>query len=360
LTPASTQKEVAYSQSLTATTKVIMSSKLSLKAHEDPAKTFNNNYNSTPTSADLHDEYVYAKTGEDAKEFRDTFWMVTFYINLAAIIAAVLFNVNNIGTETEEKEIDATNGLWLLFGVTSLSSISLSTVAIAMMSFCLNAMIKAGLIFSVLVCVLVGLLGFVTGQIYVGLFGVLSFLIGAYYAKLVWSRIPFAEANLKTALVAVQANWGLWLLAYGVLALALLWSTFWFLGLSKAMDTSNWRLLFGLCLSFYWVFNVLRNTLTVTVVGTVGTWWVAPDEASSCCSPAVRDSLFRSTTYSFGSICLGSLLVAFVQALRALLPSVRDNDDCACLACILDCLLSCIEEALEYLNKVRFKFLVKA
>jgi len=94
----------------------------------------------------------------------------------------------------------------------------------------------------------------------------------------------------------------------------------------------------------------------VTTIGTVGTWWVAPEEANSCCSQGFRDSLFRSTTYSFGSICLGSLLVAFIQALRALVGSVKNNEDCTCLACILDCFLGCIEGALEYLNKWAYAF----
>jgi hypothetical protein len=115
-------------------------------------------------------------------------------------------------------------------------------------------------------------------------------------------------------------------------------------------------LLFGLLFSFYWVFNVLFNTLVVTSVGTVGTWWVAPDEADSGCSPAVKDSFFRSMTYSFGSVCLGSLLVALIQALRALVAAVHNNDDCQWLACVLDCLLSCIEGALEYLNKWAYVF----
>lgn len=310
-------------------------------------------YDATPgNDADAVDEYAYAKTGEDAKQFRDVFWMILFYVHLVVVIAAIVYNMSEM-VDYEGAEI---NGLLLLFAVTSVSSIALSTGAIGMMNCCLNAMIKMGLIFSVTMSLIVGLIGFFSGQIILGIFGVLSFLVGACYAKLVWNRIPFAEANLETALIAIQSNWGVGVLSYGIVALALTWTNFWFLGFGSAVYTSNWGLLFGLFFSFYWVFNVLLNTLVVVSVGTVGTWWVAPDEASSCCSPAVRDSLYRSLTYSFGSICLGSLLVAFIQALRALLASVRNNDDCQCLACILDCFLSCIEGALEYLNKWAYVF----
>jgi hypothetical protein len=353
-------------------------------AEEDDAR---GKYRSTTTSDDknsndfdhhpttLLDEYAYVKTGEDAKEFRDVIWMVLFYIHLIAVVIAIMINIrndninniNNSDTTTgqeqqqqqqqqQQDEEEAIRGLLLLFVVSSVSSTILSTAALTMMSFCLNAMIKTGLLFSIVMSLVVGLLGFLNQQIWIGVFGIVSFLIGCCYAKLVWNRIPFAEANLRAAIIAVKANWGLTLLAYGTVMTALAWTYFWFLGFGTSIYTSNWGLLFGLLFSFYWVFNVLFNTLVVTSVGTVGTWWVAPNEANSCCSSAVRDSFFRSVTYSFGSICLGSLLVAFIQALRALLASVKNNDDCQLLACILDCLLSCIEGALEYLNKWAYVF----
>ena len=89
----------------------------------------------------------------------------------------------------------------------------------------------------------------------------------------------------------------------------------------------------------------------VCTAGVVGTWWWAPLEASSFCSPALSDSLFRATTYSFGSICFGSLLVAIVQALRALEYHARSNDDLQLLACIIQCILACIQGIIEELNR---------
>lgn len=83
----------------------------------------------------------------------------------------------------------------------------------------------------------------------------------------------------------------------------------------------------------------------------IGTWWFVTEEANSCCSKAIGDSFWRATTYSFGSICLGSFLVALVQALRALEYYTRDQDDCQFLSCIIQCLLSCIQGILEEINK---------
>lgn len=83
----------------------------------------------------------------------------------------------------------------------------------------------------------------------------------------------------------------------------------------------------------------------------MGTWWWVPAEASSFWSTALTDSVARATTYSFGSICFGSLLVAIVQALRALEHYSRDQDDCQFLRCLIQCILACIEGIIESLNR---------
>lgn len=87
--------------------------------------------------------------------------------------------------------------------------------------------------------------------------------------------------------------------------------------------------------------TVIGNVVHVTTAGTVGTWWFVPEEANGCCSQAVRESYVRSLTTSFGSICLGSLIVAIIQALRETVRSIRDNDD-SILACVAECILGCI------------------
>ena len=90
----------------------------------------------------------------------------------------------------------------------------------------------------------------------------------------------------------------------------------------------------------------------------VSTWWFAPEDANHCCSVAIKDSFVRATTSSFGSICFGSLLVAIIQTLRAMVQSARsDNntDGCAAfLLCLVECLLRCLEGVLEYFNKFAY------
>jgi hypothetical protein len=88
----------------------------------------------------------------------------------------------------------------------------------------------------------------------------------------------------------------------------------------------------------------------VTTAGTVGTFWFAPQEANGCCSSAVRDSYARSLTTSFGSICLGSLIVAIIQAVKELIHSLRENGD-SFIECCAECLLGLLQSLVEYFNK---------
>ena len=109
----------------------------------------------------------------------------------------------------------------------------------------------------------------------------------------------------------------------------------------------GWGYLFLLLLSYFFTHQVIQNTTHCVVAGTVGTWWFSPSD-SGC--GAVIGSLVRSLTTSFGSICFGSLLVAIVQATRALANAARDNEN-QILVCIATCILACIESLLEYFNK---------
>jgi hypothetical protein len=57
------------------------------------------------------------------------------------------------------------------------------------------------------------------------------------YAKLVWSRIPFATANLKTGTSAIRANSGIILMAYVFPILAAGWTIMWALAVTGIQDT---------------------------------------------------------------------------------------------------------------------------
>lgn len=97
---------------------------------------------------------------------------------------------------------------------------------------------------------------------------------------------------------------------------------------------------------FAWGVTVFQNVGHTTNCGVFGRWYFR--QPASVCR-----SLWVSLTTSFGSICLGSLIVAFISALEATVRQIRrqsgNNNNVAALVllCVLDCLISCIRDMVE-------------
>mmetsp|Transcript_5739 Transcript_5739/g.8801 ORF Transcript_5739/g.8801 Transcript_5739/m.8801 type:complete len:526 (+) Transcript_5739:159-1736(+) len=242
-----------------------------------------------------------------------------------------------------------------------------------------KAMVIASLLTSLVWCAVISIFLLVTTPMPVPLVAATVTLAIAFcYLRIVWKYIPFAAAHLAVAMKGISMNWGLFFLSLIASALSLAWTIIWVYGTfgffysmnenkatddtdesdasaEQAMDTV---IMFLLTVSFYWTQLVIMNTLQVTVAGVVGTWLFHPSEASSCCSPAVGSSLYRSLTYSFGSICFGSLLNAIISALRALAQNARQENNRengnpigGLLLCIVECILNLLEDIIEYFNK---------
>jgi hypothetical protein len=107
--------------------------------------------------------------------------------------------------------------------------------------------------------------------------------------------------------------------------------------------------------NLYWLSEVVKNVLHVTVSGTVGLFYY---QGESTPLYVVPKALRRALTTSFGSICFGSLLVAVVQTLRYIAQAARANGDNnsgqQLLACCCSCLLSCLDAALQFFNRYAF------
>jgi hypothetical protein len=112
---------------------------------------------------------------------------------------------------------------------------------------------------------------------------------------------------------------------------------------------------FVLLVSFYWGVQVLRNTLHVVTAGTVGTWW-----ATSSGGDPTWGSLKRACSTSFGSIALGSLIIAVIQAIRAFAEGARNNARrngnfaALCCAAFAVCLIRMLEDIMRYFTAYAF------
>lgn len=323
---------------------------------------------------------------------RDAIFAVLFYVHLCLIVWAAAkyvpvmvaqeganisshFNLRRLTEDANAQDQDGsfnfqidTAELVTVLAVSATLAFLMSSIALAFMTKCAKVLIQTALIFNVIFFLILMSLSFAFGSLGTAIVCLILAVLSSCYAFRVWDRIAFAAANLATAVTAVRANVGLAVYAYWSVIVLFFWSVAWSLAavstiFVKANCSTQGQcegqvsgfLIFLFLLSYYWTSQVIANVVTVTTAGTVGTWWFYPLEARSCCSKAVRDSYGRSLTTSFGSICLGSLLVAIVQALQETVYQMRDGDD-SMLACIAGCILGCIESLLEYFNKWAFVY----
>jgi len=328
----------------------------------------------------------WTKGEKQPTQCRDAWAALLFYAQFIAIaVVAGMLGVPAVQKATDgsgsyqnsNSTVDYT-GLLYASLIAGGCSFGFSALSLFVMSMCPKVLIQISLLFSLVISLLMVVISFYYQNIVGGIFGLVFFLISCCYACAVWKRIPFAAANLNTGLTAVKKNAGVIVVAYFITLLSFFYSMLWMTALVGVYDkeglcdttvTNNsttttcsgnlaWGYFFLLLLAFFWTEQVFQNTIHVTIAGVVSTWWFAPEDAGSCCSVAIKDSFVRATTTSFGSICFGSLLVAIIQTLRAMVEMARsDNDQDACAAfllCLVDCLLRCLEDALEYFNKYAY------
>ncbi|KAL3765307.1 hypothetical protein ACHAW5_006092 [Stephanodiscus triporus] len=312
---------------------------------------------------------------KQATRCRDPIFALLLYANVGAIVAVAAAYGSDAFSEAVDDASGGYNYNGYLYSTFILGAVAivLTAVTLPIMMAIPAALIKCSLLMMLVLSGVSAVFMFVSGSVIGAIFGLIFFLITICYTYCVWSRIPFASVNLLTACTAIRKNAGVVFVSFVFVCIAFGWTLLWAVasagvsnqiitsqeveidGVKYTQSTANYGYLFLLLLSYFFTHQVIQNTTHVTVAGTVGAWWFAPEDASSCCSAGMVGSFIRAVTTSFGSICFGSLLVALVQATKALVNSARNGDN-QILVCIADCILSCIESLLEYFNKWAFVY----
>ena len=310
---------------------------------------------------------------------RDSVWALLFVgMILAYVVTSILYVPLISWSSPQDANLPSFSSSYLFIsGAQALFASGLAVLSFSLMLSCSFVLIQGCLLSSVVMQFLFSLMSLVAGNLIAFLLFLFFGMLMMCYARAVWSRIPFAAANLNTGITCIKKNLGVCVYAVVALVVAVVWSMCWMVNalaiaqhLAQNFNNDgdgdggggddaesptniaqmNAGIIFLLLVSFYWVHQVISGVVHTTTAGIVGTWWFNPSQASKCCSNAVTSSFFRATTYSFGSICLGSLVVAIIQAIRALVSQARQSDD-GLLACLADCILSCLESIAEYFNR---------
>lgn len=227
-------------------------------------------------------------------------------------------------------------------------------------------MIVIGNIMTVLFCI--------QNSYWYGMIGTTIFLIYTILcARSYQRRLPFAAANLNVAITAITTNHGLLFIAFGISILinffySIICILAYFGSYSKReIDTGDsvqphrFMIVF-LLVVYYWTTEVGKNVIHVTTAGVMGTFWFAPDDASTFWSPAIYDSFYRSITFSFGSICFGSLVTTILHLVNQWIRDARTmhrrtNLGPSMILCVLECMSTFLERIITYFNKWSYVYI---
>lgn len=110
-------------------------------------------------------------------------------------------------------------------------------------------------------------------------------------------------------------------------------------------------------LTFYWIAETLRNVVHTTVAGSLAAWYFQGD-SYRVANPTLG-AFRRATTYSFGSICFGSFLVALLMTIRRVLQMLQHSKSnrnifLLILAIIARIFLVFVEAILRFFNRYVF------
>ncbi|KAL2854967.1 plasma-membrane choline transporter-domain-containing protein [Aspergillus pseudoustus] len=112
--------------------------------------------------------------------------------------------------------------------------------------------------------------------------------------------------------------------------------------------------------AMYWLSEFIKNTVHTTVAGIYGSWYFWANSPNGMPAHATRGAFKRATTYSFGSISFGSLIIAIINCLRQAC-SVAQRHEAAegnifgsIMFWILGCFISLLDWLVTFFNRYAF------
>lgn len=315
--------------------------------------------------------------GPPSKVYNDKWFIVAFGVHLLfMLILAFVYGPwmisdsdQNLTNGSNENDLGSPNGFFMIILFLA------ANFGIVISLYWLNVITRYStqiIHISLTACVILAIVGFIvaltSANPWMAAFFIIAGVLMCVYYYYIRARIPFAVAILEASVASLKKHRGLIYLAYGLsvvnIAFVVLWS---FIVAAvihagekvitvdnpdgsyyqyRAGQSAGLQFIQFMCVfSLYWTCQTIKNIGHVTTAGTVASWWFQPQLTSP-----IFPAFIRSITTSLGSIIFGSLLVAIVQTIRALLNSAR-RDTCGD---VMDCLLKWVESGLKWFNRYCF------
>ncbi|KAL3466276.1 plasma-membrane choline transporter-domain-containing protein [Aspergillus heterothallicus] len=112
--------------------------------------------------------------------------------------------------------------------------------------------------------------------------------------------------------------------------------------------------------AMYWFSEWIKNTVHTTIAGIYGSWYFWANSPNGMPAHATRGAFKRATTYSFGSISFGSLIIAIINFLRQVCSVAQRNEAAggnlfgSIMFWILGCFISLLDWLVTFFNRYAF------
>lgn len=343
-----------------------------------------------PQQQGYDDDFKGAKQYNRTPKFRDLWAALLFLAHFALFVVMAVLFIKDLPSSAFKYsgQLKHTKSFYswptmIMWLCVLLVSIVFSVFYLMAMQMFAGKMIVVSFWFSVIVMIGTGVY-YLVARIWFA--GAIMVIFGIFYALMWFSwrhRIPFSKLVLQTVCYITRRFPSTMVVSLLFLILQTAYSGFWslaFVGSFKYMEKyqscathtdrngreyqscTNVKEILAwvyMVFSFYWTSGVIINVLHTTICGTFATYYFFEGAPGGYPIKHVTlSSLKRATTNSFGSVCFGSLIVAVIQTVRAILRAVRDQsgDNMAVeiLACCIDCILGCIEGMVAFFNKYAY------
>jgi len=307
------------------------------------------------------------KLDYDKPKCQDAWAGILFWLHVVGVIASAIYiwGEPKYWENIDNPEVPSIEGIYTTIGVTVAIGIVIGLIWLFFMVKCAKGIMRIMLITNMVLWIANVIIGFSIGWDSSWPFIIMSFLgliCSAMFTFMIWNKMDFSAALLTISTRIVLKYKGALCLSFFIIAVDIGWYFVWgncWIGWMYYADENNFNgtsqfLLFLLLVSFYWGNEVWKNVVHTTACGIGGTWYFEENEPKRPFCPALK----RTMTTSFGSVCLGALIVAVIAALRTMVQQAyykaRSDGQNACCLLILTCLMSCLENMARYFNMYAF------
>ncbi|WOL20077.1 CTL-like protein [Canna indica] len=330
---------------------------------------------------------------EQARHWRDVFWLGVFVIHLLAFgVGFALLGINHFSRadrlnidrftnitgggnssqppvaqpqqqqqQQQSGRVELTETYWPFYGVAGGAGALLAWAWLSLLGTHASQMMKVSVHGLTTYLAVISVLCFWTEHF---LWGV-AFAVGAalqfLYVMSVLDRFPFTMLVLQKAVKMVWNLPEVMRVAYVFVVIMLCWMALWSFGVSGVIassmdDSGRWWLLVIFAVSLFWTGAVFCNTVHVIVSGMVFLVLMHGSRNAASMPPKpLLKSLRYAVTTSFGSICYGSLFTAAIRTLRWEIRGVRSKiGSNECLLCCVDFLFHLVETLVRFFNKYAY------